>query len=227
MKYRKYTKQEYDNVMELRRKHGYGYKKISNITGLPRGTLMGWIHLDKKPYDAWTKEDYDKRHEKLFTEKNRENMRKAQLGRKHPPKVIEKMRRSKLGPLNPMWKGNDVPPDMSRRRARRMYKTPIGKEIHHIDGDPYNNEPENIDFVSRIDHMEKDGRLERLIERNKLGHSPETRVKLSAKRKGTKHRPESIEKMSLAHKGKYPNDETRKRMSEARKRYWENRRQKH
>ena len=227
MKYRKYTKEEYNEVMKLREEHGYGYKKISNITGLPRGALMKWIHYGSKPFDTWTEDDFDKWKEKIFTEKTKENMRKAQLGRKHPPEVIEKIRRSKLGPLNPMWKGNDVLPDVSRERARRMYKTPIGKEIHHIDGNPYNNEPENIDFVSRRKHMEKDGRLKRLIERNKRGHSQKTRAKLSAKRKGTKHRPESIEKMRLAHKGKYPNDETRKKMSEARERYWENHRQKH
>ena len=228
MKKRRYTKEEYDKVMELHKKHGCAYKKISDITGIPRGTLSGWIHRGSKPFDAWTEEDYHNWKEKIFTEKTRGNMRKAQLGRKPPSEVIEKMRKSKLGPLNPMWKGDDVSPDVSRERARRMYKTPIGKEIHHIDGNPYNNEPENIDFVTRQKHMKKDGRLEKLIDRNKRGHSQEARSRMSANRKGRKHRPESIEKMRLVHMGIYPNDETRKKMSEARKRYWEKRRkQKH
>ena len=38
--------------------------------------------------------------------------------------------------------------------------------IHHIDGNPMNNDPSNIEFLTRRQHMIKDGRLEQFIKRN-------------------------------------------------------------
>ena len=140
-------------------------------------------------------------------------MSKAQTGRKHPPEVIEKMRKSKLGslnpnygktlseetkkklsisltgrtyseeskqkmrlakmgPKNPRWKGDDVQAEAGRKRARRRYKAPEGTQIHHIDGNTLNNEPDNIQFVTPKEHVHIDGRIEALIE---LGKTPESR----------------------------------------------------
>lgn len=63
------------------------------------------------------------------------------------------------GERNGMWKGNKATTQSGRERASRLFKCPKGKEIHHIDGNPLNNSPENIIFVTRKEHMELDGRL--------------------------------------------------------------------
>lgn len=54
----------------------------------------------------------------------------------------------------------------SRRDARRLYAKESCKvcgrnnaELHHIDGNPFNNEPGNITFLCRKHHMSVDGRL--------------------------------------------------------------------
>ena len=82
---------------------------------------------------------------------------------------------SKLGALNPRWKGSDVTPEAGRHRARRRYVT-VGPcricgnpkaERHHKDGNTLNNDPDNIDIVCRRCHMGEDGRLEKLSEMGK------------------------------------------------------------
>lgn len=70
-----------------------------------------------------------------------------------------------------------------------------------------------------------------LAERNRLGMSEETRMKISASKKGVpnlkkrgfKHTKEAKEKMSAGHKGKSAgpkSEETRAKMAEARRAYW-------
>lgn len=72
---------------------------------------------------------------------------------------------SKTGENSPYWKGNKAKPDAGRDRARKLFKCPKGLERHHIDGNPLNNAPDNIAFVTRKQHMTLDGRLERSIHR--------------------------------------------------------------
>lgn len=100
-------------------------------------------------------------------------------GRKHSPETIEKIRVSKLGSKNPMWKGDEATKDSGRRRAKRRYNPPEGYEIHHIDGNPFNNNPSNIQFLTRKQHMREDGRMEALIKRNKESWTPERKEKIS------------------------------------------------
>lgn len=57
----------------------------------------------------------------------------------------------------------------SRQRARYDYGNKpcvvCGEdksEIHHVDGNPFNNSPENIMHLCRKHHMEADGRVENL-----------------------------------------------------------------
>ena len=79
----------------------------------------------------------------------------------------------KTSEASPMWLGDEVSKDAGRIRARRKYSPPEGYEIHHIDGNPLNNERSNIQFVTRRQHMIIDGRMETLIKRKMLGkHNP-------------------------------------------------------
>jgi hypothetical protein len=76
------------------------------------------------------------------------------------------------GSRNGMWKGDIAGKEAGRGRANRLYFTPKNYEIHHIDGNTLNNDPSNILFVERREHMEIDGRLSMMIERNKKGIKP-------------------------------------------------------
>lgn len=93
------------------------------------------------------------------------------FGKHHTTETIEKMRLSKIGSKNPMWKGNKASKYSAMERARRKYSPPEDCEIHHIDGNPFNNSPSNIKFVTRKQHMIEDGRMEALIKRNKQGRT--------------------------------------------------------
>lgn len=81
----------------------------------------------------------------------------------------KKLSLSKIGPKNGMWKGNNASTDAARIRARRIMSSDGKLDIHHIDGNPYNNDPKNLKPTTRREHMIMDGRLERLIARNHQG----------------------------------------------------------
>ena len=84
------------------------------------------------------------------------------------PETLEKQRAAKRGEKNYLWKGNNASLRSARRRAERLYgmECPPGYQIHHIDGNPWNNERSNIDFVTPKQHMVEDGRYAALLERN-------------------------------------------------------------
>ncbi len=115
-------------------------------------------------------------------------------------KFGRKRRTHNVGPLNPMWKGEEAEEEAIRDRLIRRMPVPKGSDRHHIDGDGRNSDPSNILVLTRREHMIKDGRMEALIKRNKLGrgkkHSPETIEKMRAVKLGKKRTPETIEKMS-------------------------------
>jgi len=90
-------------------------------------------------------------------------------GSKHSKETIEKMREAQRGPKNHNWKGGNTTKHAGHLRAQRIFDVSKGKERHHIDGDPLNNEQDNVKFVTRREHMIDDGRLEALIARNKSG----------------------------------------------------------
>ena len=88
------------------------------------------------------------------------------MGEKFPFKEIPKTEEHKKkigdanrGSKNGMWKGDEAKPDAGNLRARTLMGKQEGKEIHHIDGNTLNNDPENLEFLTRKEHMEKDGRL--------------------------------------------------------------------
>jgi len=125
-----------------------------------------------------------------------------QTGFKHTAAAKEKIRNAKLGKkrpeitgsLNPNWKGENVSPDGGRLRAWNMYPCPEGKERHHIDGNPKNNEPSNIAFLTPAEHKAihtSDPKWLRHIK--EIGHA----------NKGRKASPETKLKMSLAQKRRF------------------------
>lgn len=79
----------------------------------------------------------------------------------------QKISQSRMGDKNPMWKGDNANPNSGRERARRIMGFPQGLDVHHVDGNPLNNDPPNLNPVTRKRHMITDGRLDNLVKRNK------------------------------------------------------------
>ena len=76
-------------------------------------------------------------------------------------------RMATLAERNSRWKGVNIDAASGRARAQRMYPkqlccvcSSLG-ERHHKDGNPLNNEVNNIDWLCRKHHMKVDGRLVR------------------------------------------------------------------
>ena len=73
------------------------------------------------------------------------------------------------GEENKNWKGDNITLRTGGNRARHLYRCPLlswlNLERHHINGNPKDNRPENIAFLSQKDHMEKDGRVDLIGER--------------------------------------------------------------
>lgn len=90
-----------------------------------------------------------------------------------------KIKKDIWGKNNPHWKGDSICISAARVRAQRLLNTPKDVDIHHKDGNPHNNDPTNLQIVSRREHMMIDGRLEKIIKRNKNGLSEEIRRKIS------------------------------------------------
>ena len=159
-KQRVYTKEQYEEALRLRHEEGLGYRIIGEKIGASYTLIHGWCHGKGRPKAAWSKEE---------VEAYAEGARKRATGRKYSLESRRKMSETKMGKLNPMWKGDKVSIRCAYERAERWYgaECPPGHEIHHIDGNPWNNERSNIAFLTRKQHMELDGRLKKLIERNK------------------------------------------------------------
>jgi hypothetical protein len=89
---------------------------------------------------------------------------KGSIGYPHTEKAKQRIRETHIGVQNGMWKGDTKATVSSiRERLRRTYPdVPKGYDIHHIDGNPRNNNPTNLMMVTRKEHMLLDGRLERL-----------------------------------------------------------------
>ena len=142
----------------------------------------------KNHMKVWTLEDEEflKKNNHLYTAEelgkilgrtmSSVEFRRMKLGIKANPAVkTRRLRETKSGENNPNWKGIDSCKDSARERARSIFKQLLPCEVcenkkterHHADGNPHNNTPENIKFLCRKHHMEMDGRLGRLIERNK------------------------------------------------------------
>lgn len=86
-------------------------------------------------------------------------------GRKMTEETKRKISERNQGVKNGKWKGDDAGVFAGNLRARGMYQSQFcslcGKkaEIHHKDGNTLNNELDNIEFLCRKHHMERDGRM--------------------------------------------------------------------
>ena len=90
----------------------------------------------------------------------------------HPNKARE----SKLGSNNPNWNPNREELSLTgirgwlQRNLEQKACEICGSnesEVHHIDGNPWNNDSKNLKWLCRKHHMEEDGRLNALILRNR------------------------------------------------------------
>lgn len=75
---------------------------------------------------------------------------------------------AKRGPANANWRGSNITPDESRWRARQMIAPgpcavcgEPGKHVHHRDGDPMNNAPENLVRLCPKHHRREHARMRR------------------------------------------------------------------
>lgn len=96
------------------------------------------------------------------------------------PIVNENRRASKMGSKNPMWKGDKATKSAGYSRAHRKFRAPKGKECHHKDGNPLNNDPSNIEIATRKEHMILDGRLGFASKFRDTTHDEEMRVRYLA-----------------------------------------------
>ncbi len=150
VKRRSYSESDYTNVLELRAK-GFSQRQISEKLNIPARTAYSWYTGERKPHKAKTKEENMKAH-----------------SRRHSLKSIEKVRVSKIGPLNPRWKGDEAKEAAIRGRLQRRMPVPKGSDRHHIDGNGLNSDPSNILVLTRRGHMIKDGRMNRRDEKGRF-----------------------------------------------------------
>ena len=168
-----YTEEQYNAVMFLA-ETGFTMREVSRKTGVPYDTVRGWVKRGNKPLNAWTEEDWARKvgnnqaTRDEWSEERREEfinvLKEQKLGEKNP--MWEK-----FGDEHPMWKNGSIHEDVGRARIRRKFKPVIDKlieitgvkwDIHHIDGNSFNNEDDNLAISTRKGHMTIDGRLEKV-----------------------------------------------------------------
>lgn len=110
--------------------------------------------------------NHRRHHDKKFSQSWSNKMSKYRVKR-HSEETKKKISKSLRTSVNI--------PDSSRARARYDNKKrpcdicgSLKSEIHHKDGDVYNNDKNNITFLCRKHHMIADGRLKRFIKMAKI-----------------------------------------------------------
>lgn len=122
------------------------------------------------------------------TEAAKLKIKLANMGRKHTEETKIKL-------SNLKYKGNNAKPATGRYRAEKLFVCPKGYQRHHIDGNPLNNNPDNIEILTPKEHMVKDGRLEKFIHSTRskgVTFSAESRQKMSAYAKTRKRNNKGV-----------------------------------
>ena len=151
-------------------KQGLGARKISKRINRPPSTIHNWIKNGQKPFHLWGEEELTKLNEKKrhkHTEEEKQKMSEARKGKKFSEEHKRKISEALKGKNNPMWKGNKATVRAGRARARRIMNPGEEVDVHHIDNNPLNNDPNNLECLARREHMMKDGRLKNLVFQNK------------------------------------------------------------
>lgn len=93
----------------------------------------------------------------------------------HGPKMKKATFCRRCSPLtrdsfHPFWRGDLATKNVKRKRAERRYEMgpcercgQPGHDRHHLDGDPGNNRPDNVEILCRSCHMQADGRMDQLL----------------------------------------------------------------
>lgn len=82
------------------------------------------------------------------------------------------------------FKNNPIGESTGRSRAQKIFPCPKGSDRHHIDGDEFNNDPNNIQILSHKKHGSVSAKT-RVSSWNKGKHwSEKHKQKVSAKLKG-------------------------------------------
>jgi hypothetical protein len=112
---------------------------------------------------------------KMFTDSTRFNWNNISEAERE--KIRQKLRISQLGPKNSNWKGGRAP-RYYMRLSKEKFENDIHcqncglvkkLDVHHMDGNHYNNDPSNLLQVCRHCHMLLDGRWKNMVERNENG----------------------------------------------------------
>lgn len=75
------------------------------------------------------------------------------LGKHHSEEAKAKIGMANLGEKSGLWKGDKAKPQTGRTRANKLFVCPKGMVRHHVDGNPLNNAPENIELMTRKQHQ--------------------------------------------------------------------------
>jgi len=157
-----YVVNDFKSVMKLH-KEGLTVSHISKKTNIPKSTVSNWVKGKSKPYALWTEQELKKHNiEKTIKVKNYwKGKTGPNKGKKFTKEHRENMSKSKIGDKNPRWKGDKILLKSGRSRARYMIKKKErkGKDIHHKDGNPLNNSSDNLEVLTRKEHMKVDGRM--------------------------------------------------------------------
>ena len=113
-----------------------------------------------------------KGHKNCFSEETKKNISKSNKGKHSKPtlgrfqkghkvwcegKHLSEEHKRKIGSAN--TNPNSVSKTTGRKRAQKLFPCPEDKERHHIDGNPLNNDPSNVQIVTPKEHMVIDGRI--------------------------------------------------------------------
>jgi len=139
-------------------------KQISDLTGIPFRTIHSWLVKFNIPRRKGGVEHWSEEQKELRRKWNRDHPEINRMkGKKHSRRTRKLMSIQRQKHKNANWKGNCAKKKAAGERARRWFKEKQPCETcgdsnthrHHIDGNPYNNSPSNIQWLCPLHHRRK------------------------------------------------------------------------